>query len=114
MVLILGMFLSRVCAEMTCDTRKSRRCSSHGRLTLPADEGRRSEQPKISPASCAESSLAFHRLNTSQNFFILRSCSHVVRFIDSPPDGGRKPDNSYATDTPKLTSITRLFYAMFS
>jgi hypothetical protein len=23
--------------------------------------------------------------------------SHVVRFIDSPPHGGRKPDNSCAT-----------------
>jgi len=28
---------------------------------------------------------------------ILRSCSHVVRFIDSPPSGGMKPDNSCAT-----------------
>ena len=37
--------------------------------------------PKISPASCAESSLCSHRLNTSRNFCILRSCSHVVRFI---------------------------------
>jgi hypothetical protein len=41
--------------------------------------------------------LRVHRPNTSQNFAILRSCSHVVRFIDSPPDGGRKPDNSCAT-----------------
>jgi hypothetical protein len=31
------------------------------------------------------------------NFAILRSCSTVIRFIDSPPRGGRKPDNSCAT-----------------
>jgi hypothetical protein len=34
-----------------------------------------------------------HRLNTSQNLSILRPCSHVVRFIDSPPNEGEKPDN---------------------
>jgi hypothetical protein len=31
------------------------------------------------------------------NFCILRSCSHVVRFIDRLPYGGIKPDNSCAT-----------------
>jgi hypothetical protein len=30
----------------------------------------------------------------SRNFCILRSGSHIVRFIDSPPAGGMKSDNS--------------------
>jgi hypothetical protein len=51
-----------------------------------------------SPASIIDSAPASQRLNTSRNFCILLSCSHVVRFIDLPPEeGGRKPDNSCAT-----------------
>ena len=45
-------------------------------------------------AAIADSSLPYQRLKTSRNFCILRSCSHVVRLIDSPPPGGRKPDKS--------------------
>ena len=41
--------------------------------------------PKSSPASITDSSRRSHRLKTSRNFCILRSCSHVVRFIDPPP-----------------------------
>src|SRR5215831_11197828 len=50
----------------------------------------RSEHPKSSPASIADSSLRSQRLKTSQNFCILRPCSHVVRFIDRLPYGGHK------------------------
>ena len=37
------------------------------------------------------------RLKTSRNFCILRSCSHVARFIVPAPAQGTKPDNSCAT-----------------
>jgi hypothetical protein len=51
----------------------------------------------------AESSLAFHWLNALQNFSILRSCS-VVRFIDSPPGGGKNQTNlvCYLTRTTRV------------
>src|SRR6516162_5838788 len=41
--------------------------------------------PSSSPASIIDSSRLSQRLKTSRNFSILRSCSHVARFIDSPP-----------------------------
>src|SRR5436190_18325795 len=57
----------------------------------------RSDIPSSSPASIIDSSRRSQRLKTSRNFSIRRSCSHVARFIDSPPTGGRKPDKSCAT-----------------
>jgi hypothetical protein len=39
----------------------------------------------------------------TRNFCILRSGSHVARFIDPPPLGGRKPDKSCATYPGQLT-----------
>ena len=66
--------------------------------------------PKISPASCAESSLCSQRVNTSANFFILRSCSHVVRFIVPPlsPQGHKTGQLvCYLTRTThELTTVT--------
>src|SRR6516162_7409327 len=41
--------------------------------------------PSSSPASIIDSSRLSQRLKTPRNFSILRSCSHVARFIDSPP-----------------------------
>ena len=53
--------------------------------------------PATLPPPASTNSPASQRLNTSRNFCILRSCSHVVRFIVPPPRRGRKPDNSCAT-----------------
>ena len=67
---------------------------------------KRREHSRISPASIADSCLRSHRLNTSRNFTILRSCSHVVRFmIHAPLQSMNRttrvlpnPDNSCAPD----------------
>ena len=75
-----------------CETAHRRPGSRHSQLQ--------------SPASNIESSPASQRLNTSRNFCILRSCSHVARFIDSPLAGAQNrttrvlpnPDNSCAYD----------------
>ena len=49
-----------------------------------------------------------HWLNTSQNFCILRFSSHLVRFIDSTPYGGKKPDNSCNGDISCASRLPRM------
>jgi hypothetical protein len=77
-------------------------------------ESATTEHPDISPASWAGSSLAFHRLNTSENFSILRSCSQVglfmIRVLTEAENPTTRvlpnPDNSRAADTPAGREVT--------
>src|SRR5262249_37925531 len=65
--------------------------------------------------SIADSSLRSQRLKTSRNFCILRSCSHVVRFIERLPCGGSKTGQlvCYITRTTHLlTTFCRLWLAL--
>jgi hypothetical protein len=68
------------------------------------------EQPSkldaLPSCSTKTSSRSCSPLNTYQNFCILRSCSHLVRFIDSPPDTGRNRTTRVLPNPGATDSVT--------
>jgi hypothetical protein len=80
---------------------------NHIRVTRSRCKGRSKALPRKDLRTADDSEPRSQRLNTSRNFCILRSCSHVVRFIAPLPRGTKKPDNSCAYDKARLRAFTR-------